>query len=65
MKNSNCKITTLYSILSTGWEESYDKITEALKAKIRALWLNDDFFTNYFVQNGISLWQTLKPKFQE
>ena len=65
MKNSNCKIATLYSILDTDWDKSSKKIISDLEIKIRLLWQKDDFFINYFMQNGVSLWKMLKPKFEE
>lgn len=65
MKNSNCKIATSYSILAKNWNESSKKIIDNLETKIHSLWERDDFFINYFIQNEISLWKVLKPKFQE
>ena len=65
MKNSNCKITTSYSVLGANWDKSSKTIIDDLEIKIRFLWQKDDFFINYFMQNGVSLWKILKPKFEE
>jgi hypothetical protein len=65
MRNSNCKIATMYSVLNPGWTKSSKMLANDLEIKIKSLWKNDDFFIKYFMQNGISLWKTLKPKFEE
>jgi len=64
MKSSGCKITTFSSLIDSNWKNPSKTICD-LEDKIKHMWQNECFFTNYFTQNGISLWKTLKPKFEE
>lgn len=63
MKNSSCKIATFSSLIDSDWKNP-SKIISNLEDRIKQLWQNENFFTNYFMQNGVSLWKILKPKFE-
>lgn len=64
IKNSNCKIATQHSLINSNWKNSSPKIIAHLEDKITKLWQKEDFFRNYFIQNEISLWKILQPKFK-
>ncbi|MCV0366641.1 MAG: hypothetical protein K5798_05200 [Nitrosopumilus sp.] len=60
-KKSDCKIISSQVLKDNRFEINKDAKINELKIQIEKLWKNDEFFTKFFSNDGISSWSIIKP----